>query len=295
MRRQRSPHRRPLPGIFAAVLLALLLPAAAGAAEVRVITWNVEDTGADVRITAALLRQLARQEFDLWGLCEVQPASFDVYLAAVNSGAQEAGLEASYQAVQGASGGARRLLLLVNASRLEWLEGFALSGLQFGGGGRAPLCVRVRERETGRQFLFSVSHFHRTDEVKRREQAIGFREYAAAQTLPMIAVGDFNFDVDIPFGRGNEAFHLFTEGGALQWVKPRTLVATNWSDGKHDPDGLNDYNSVLDFVFVAGDARQWKAESHVIVRAGDFPDTPQTSDHRPVAARIEIPDLERSP
>lgn len=78
----------------------------------------------------------------------------------------------------------------------------------------APLCVRVRERETGRQFLFSVSHFHRTDEVKRREQAIGFREYAAAQTLPMIAVGDFNFDVDIPFGRGNEAFRLFTEGGA---------------------------------------------------------------------------------
>ena len=47
--------RTSVPGIFAAVLLALLLPAAAGAAEVRVITWNVEDTGADARMPRAKL------------------------------------------------------------------------------------------------------------------------------------------------------------------------------------------------------------------------------------------------
>ena len=44
----------------------------------------------------------------------------------------------------------------------------------------------------------------------------------------------------------------------------------------------------LDFIFVAGPAQQWQAKSWVVVRPGDFPDSGETSDHRPVAAVVEL-------
>ena len=46
------------------------------------------------------------------------------------------------------------------------------------------------------------------------------------------------------------------------------------------------YNSVLDFVFAAGPARKWGAESEIVVAPHDFPDDKARSDHRPVLARF---------
>ena len=48
-------------------------------------------------------------------------------------------------------------------------------------------------------------------------------------------------------------------------------------------------NSILDFIFVAGPAQQWQAKSWGVVRPEDFPDSDETSDHRPVAAVVELP------
>jgi hypothetical protein len=45
----------------------------------------------------------------------------------------------------------------------------------------------------------------------------------------------------------------------------------------------------LDFVFVAGPAKEWTAKSWVVVSDGDFPDAAETSDHRPVAVSVEMP------
>lgn len=67
-------------------------------------------------------------------------------------------------------------------------------------------------------------------------------------------------------------------GGLWEWIKPTTLVTTQCSG---DPCA---FNSVLDFVFTAGAARDWQATSEIIVRDGDFPDDETTSDHRPVKA-----------
>jgi len=44
---------------------------------------------------------------------------------------------------------------------------------------------------------------------------------------------------------------------------------------------------MLDFVFTAQGARDWKAGAKVIVRPGDFPDDERTSDHRPVEATFD--------
>jgi hypothetical protein len=63
-----------------------------------------------------------------------------------------------------------------------------------------------------------------------------------------------------------------------EWIKPATLVTTQCSG---DPCA---FNSVLDFIFAAGPARDWQATSEIIVRTDDFPDDETTSDHRPVKA-----------
>ena len=61
------------------------------------------------------------------------------------------------------------------------------------------------------------------------------------------------------------------------------FVDTNWDD-----DNGNDEfrDSLLDFVFLGKGARDWAAQSRVIVRTGDFPDS-ITSDHRPVEATLD--------
>ena len=42
------------------------------------------------------------------------------------------------------------------------------------------------------------------------------------------------------------------------------------------------------FIFVAGPAQRWQAKSWVVVSPGDFPDSDETSDHRPVAGVVEL-------
>ncbi len=77
-----------------------------------------------------------------------------------------------------------------------------------------------------------------------------------------------------------------------KWLRPEELIDSNWSDvnPRLPLDQRTDRypDSILDFIFVAGPAQQWKAKSWVVVRHGDFPDSGETSDHRPVAGEIEL-------
>ena len=78
-----------------------------------------------------------------------------------------------------------------------------------------------------------------------------------------------------------------------KWLRPEKLIDSNWSDTDPklpDDQRIDRYpDSILDFIFVAGPAQQWQAKSWVVVRPGDFPDSGETSDHRPVAAVVELP------
>ncbi|MEO2050110.1 MAG: hypothetical protein ABGX16_26430 [Pirellulales bacterium] len=71
------------------------------------------------------------------------------------------------------------------------------------------------------------------------------------------------------------------------------LIDSNWADNDPRlPDDLRTDRypgSSLDFIFLAGPAQEWQAKSWVIVRPGDFTDSDETSDHRPVAAVVELP------
>lgn len=242
----------------------------------KLVAWNLESGG----ITRSKIGEQLR-EFDgvqLWALSEVQASNADFFIA--SAGVGEAG---EISGLVGNTGGADRLLILLDESRFELIEGYELSDLALGG--RAPLVAHLRQRDDGSKFLFVAVHLHRRDGDKRLQQARELRDWAADSALPIIVAGDFNFDFEVPSGPGNAAFDEFALAEILDWERPATLVASQYSDSNDD--GENDHDSVLDFVWSAGGAKSWGIQTEILVRPGDFPDDNRTSDHRPIVALIE--------
>ena len=106
--------------------------------------------------------------------------------------------------------------------------------------------------------------------------------WAREQTLPVIALGDYNFDYVFADKNGNEGFRQMMKDNVWRWIEPAEPIDSNWFDNPERPDGKDDYpGSILDFAFAAGPAKAWEAKCNVIVRPHDFPDDETTSDHRP--------------
>ena len=275
----RAPVRRPRAvGTLVAALSALLIAAgaAAQAGRLTVVNWNVESGGAQVGTITQRIR--AFQGVDLWGFEEVLDStwaqSFEV--------AAEVGENADFRRVLGTTGGEDRLLVLYNSARFDLLGTQELMQLNIGGHVRAPLIARLRDRQTGTEFLFMVNHLYRSNTQARRDQARGLNQWAQSQTLPVIAVGDYNFDWSVVGGdtQHDAGFDLMTQGGAFTWVRPATLVRSECAP---------QYDSVLDFAFVTAPARAWPATSEIVVAPGDCPDGPTKPDHRPVRTVFTLP------
>ncbi len=152
---------------------------------------------------------------------------------------------------------------------------------------RSPLVVRFRMSATGQEFWFMVNHLYRSRAGKRHEQADGLNEWARKQSLPVIAVGDYNFDWSLPDGSSDhdEGFDLMVSDQVFAWVQPEELIKTQCSG----------HNSVLDFVFSAGAAQTWQASSEILFRDPDYcPDDHIQSDHRPVRATFSLAEMASS-
>ncbi len=234
--------------IFLFSLFSLLLASQALSAKLSVVSWNVESGGNN----PAVIAQQIRDDFtgvDLWGFSEVKKSSRNIYRAATSDGE---GLSSRY--ILGRSGGGDRLMIVYNTDRLEKMGVEELGHLRFNGG-RSPLVAKFKIKSNSKQFLFMVNHLYRGNTHKRQKQARGLRDWVRNQSLPVIATGDYNFDYDVPNGPGNQAFNIFLQGDSYTWLKPTVRVSTQYSD--RDNDGVNDYNSILDFVFVANGATDW--------------------------------------
>lgn len=245
----------------------------------RIAGWNMESGESD---DATLGRQLGeKQGVDVWGLCEVQN---DAAATVFERGAEE-GEGADYRRVLGSTGGGDRLAILYNADRLELLGSEELTDIQPTSGQRAPLVAELRGRETGISFKFMVNHLARGNAEARLEQAQRLNAWAKEQTLPVVAVCDYNFDYHVSFGEQGDrdpGFDAMTEDAAWLWVEPEHLVKTQADDR---------FASVLDFVFVANPPPGWTGVSRILERDGDqpaamldFDDDLQQTDHRPVDA-----------
>ncbi|WP_448380777.1 endonuclease/exonuclease/phosphatase family protein [Gloeomargarita sp.] len=266
-------------------VLVLLVACSAGDASPRLVVagFNVESGSADPRVIAAKHIQPHRNQVDIWGFAEVESnAWIEEFRQAMQSG-----WWSDYRWLLGRSGGQDRLGVVYNARRLTYLRHEELAHINLGGKLRAPLVVEFRFRPTGQRFLFMVNHLRRGDEQTARErhqQAQLLNEWARTQDLPIIAVGDYNLDWDIDSGgrQRDQGFDLLTQDGVFRWVKPAVLVKTQCSP---------QFNSVLDFVFVAGAAKDWPAASDILYPEAEYcsPANHSTySDHRPVRAVFDL-------
>lgn len=219
---------------------------------------------------------------DIWGFSEVDD---NPTWATKFEQAAESDEGADFKKMPGTTGGDDRLLIIYDSDRLEKLDDFELHLVKASHRVRSPLVAHFRLKTTGQEFLFMVNHLYRgsgfVGERDRARQAKMLNAWARGQSLPIIAVGDYNFDWHVERGdyEHARAFDELTNDGIFTWVRPKELVKT------HD----SDYNSVLDFVFVAN-AFRWDAESTILVRDEDFPDDETTSRHRPITSEFEIPD-----
>jgi endonuclease/exonuclease/phosphatase family metal-dependent hydrolase len=257
---------------MAPVLAAVVVGATSSAAAqtLSVVSWNVESGGAAPSAIAPRIRAFG--SVDVWGFSEVQDDSW----AAAFETAAEDGESADFKRILGTTGGGDRLAIVYDGTRFEELRHFELTEINLDGNVRAPLVAELRERSTGQKFLFMVNHLYRSRADRRLQQAAMLNQWARSQALPVIAVGDYNFDWAVGNGDTNHdpGYDNMTADAAWAWVRPDALVRSQCSE--HD--------SVLDFVFVTEAARAWPATSTIVIEAGDCPDGPSTPDHRPVAA-----------
>jgi hypothetical protein len=254
------------------------------AVELTVVGYNVESGDANPAVLAE--QYIGPLEgADVWGFSEVQNAE---WLRLLEAGA-EAGEGADFRSILGQSGGGDRLAIVYDSSLLQLVASEELEALSFGGRVRAALIAHFQVRANGQEFLFVVNHLYRSQEDLRHEQAQMLNVWAQSQSLPIVAVGDYNFDFDVVDGDSGDrdrGFNLLIENNVFQWVRPTPLVKTHCSDR---------YNSILDFTFVGNQAQTWMVkESTVLFATPDStycPDDDIKSDHRPVSTTFDIPPL----
>ncbi|WP_372364516.1 endonuclease/exonuclease/phosphatase family protein [Candidatus Uabimicrobium sp. HlEnr_7] len=241
--------------------------------ELCIISWNVESTGADAHVVAKRIADF--QGYDIWGLSEVEGKS----AAQLFEKAAGKGEEHKFDSILGSTGRDQRLLIVYNKSRLKMLESFELHEVNINGRVRSPLVAKFYDRETEETFLFMVNHLYRSRWYYRHKQAKLLNNWASRQKIPVIAVGDYNFDWDISRGekKHDRGFDYLTKDGVFNWVRPDELVKTQ---------SHRFFNSVLDFIFTTIKSENYECE--IIVESGDFPDDHLTSDHRPISAKITI-------
>jgi endonuclease/exonuclease/phosphatase family metal-dependent hydrolase len=153
---------------------------------------------------------------------------------------------------------------------------------------RSPLAVKMVDLVSSKPCWVVVNHLARGEADLRTDQARMLVKWAASKNEPVISAGDHNFDFDFKTQQGNEGFHAMLQEGVWSWLKPNPLIDSNWSDDRRITDRRVDRypDSILDFIFVGNQAKDWNGRCWVVVREGDFPDTDETSDHRPIIATL---------
>ncbi|MCC9602879.1 hypothetical protein LOC67_20205 [Stieleria sp. JC731] len=246
---------------------------------ISILAWNVESDGNDPSVIAEQLN--AFNGYDIFCLQEVRAENFDRYTAALGR---------QFQSINGRTGRSDRLQISFDSERFELLETKELMEhrdfILNNGTHRSPLYVRLQDRVTGIQFIVMTNHLARGNAELRKQQAIGLREWGRDQNVGVINIGDFNMDYDFATERGNSAFLEIFRDNIFSWAKPVEFIDTNWAD--RDGDGKDNYpDSMLDFAFVPGPAKDRNPVCRVIVRDGDFSDDDSTSDHRPIELKLQ--------
>ena len=277
-----SAPRQTIGTVVGVILFFFALPAHAETIEFRIAAWNMESGDSSDTLLKSQLG--AKKGIEIWGLSEVRN---NTAAQAFEEGA-EIGESSNFETILRTTGGGDRLAIIYNADRLTLIGHEELTVGLFRRH-RAPLVAHFRGNSTGTEFKVMVNHLARGDANARHDQANFLNTWVQSETLPIAAVGDFNFDYHVTFGDGgnrDQGFDNMIKDGHWIWLKPEPLLKTQAS---------RRFNSVLDFVFVANPPSNWAGKSTILKRAGDepatargFDDSSDETDHRPVDAMVEF-------
>jgi hypothetical protein len=273
--------------VSAVVAITLLGALAASHAHAELVTlrvagWNMESGESDDQHLKAQIGE--KEGIDLWGFSEVR----DLAAAEAFAEGAETGENADYELILGNTGGSDRLAIVYNTNRLE-LIGTEELDEQIFSNHRVPLVAHFRGKASGLEFKFMVNHLARGNAQARLSQARFLNDWVRSEPVPVMALGDYNFDYHVEFGDQGErdaGFDAMLKGNAWIWLKPERLVKTQADD---------QFMSVLDFVFVANPPAGVTGVSAILDQAGDAPatdldfgDSQRDTDHRPVAAVFTV-------
>jgi len=267
--------------------LLVLAVDSARAETLTVVAFNVESGGADSSRVADDMRSIPG--VDVWGLSEVQNDEVaHKFLAA----AKQAG-SGGFRYILGRSGGADRLAIIYSTDKFDLIEAQELLGMRLRPNGslsfqmRGQLSARLRLKSTGSEFHFAVNHLKCCDDTAndiawRGNQINTIREWVQASPFPKIVVGDFN--TPLPPNQDDTAgteVGKVVESGVLEWLPPPLAGRPPTHCG----------GSMLDYVFVAGDAKQWAGTSEILFPEADYciRDASDFADHRPLRAVFQVP------
>lgn len=273
----------PIPFRLLFPMMILILSGSTLSAQWRLKTlaWNIESADSDVETIAQHLENL--EGYDVIGLSEVDPVDAKRLVTAIGTKEGAKGSPTSnFKYVLGMTGNDLRLMIIWDDLRFELVgdEAVELNHLNSEWlGHRSPLYIQLRNRSNDQIFIYMVNHLARGDEVLRQSQAEGLLEWNRTQVLPIIAMGDYNYDYDIDEGVGNAAYDIMVASDDWKWLRPESLEKTQSSGS---------YNSVLDFTFVANMNEQWTGYSKIISIAQPFIDDEFESDHRPIESTFFI-------
>ena len=244
---------------------------------IEIINFNVESGQASIEHVATQVAEY--QGCDLWAFVEVQ----DDHWAKRLEEAAESGENQDFTPILGSTGREDKLLIVFDSSKFEYLKHFELDHVNIKGRVRAPLVALLIHKKSGQKFYLMVNHLYRGSAEGRHEQAKLLNAWAEKSKLPILAVGDFNFDWDIDHGDvvHDPGYDYFVENVTFTWVKPKRIYKTH-TDPK--------YNTLLDFVFVSGQAQRWKISSEVLLGWSGPKDDMFRSDHEPIRSLLHFPE-----
>ena len=152
----------------------------------KLAAWNVQSGDNDPDVIADQIKYFA--DYDLIGLNEVNSKNVDAYAKALGP---------QFQTFMSKTGGANRLAILFDKNRFELLEQKEMFEYRDwtlnNGTHRSPIYVRLKERQTGYEFIFMTNHLARKNGKLRQERAAGLREWARDSNTPIVAIGAVSY------------------------------------------------------------------------------------------------------
>jgi hypothetical protein len=273
------------------VLLALSWSGVADADPKRAVAFNIErgfKSSAKMEGVVAIIRNDIGYA-GLWAFSEVSKGDEPALAEALGHG---------FEVVLG-SKGTDHLAVGYDAFSFELVETVEIPLTNDGRYRRNPLALRLIDKRDGDEFWFVSVHLLRgqgDDPDDRRVEASDLNRWVQAQSLPVIAMGDFNIDFNLGessddadravylvdqnrFAGGvSKAADAIVDGDALFWVVPERLIRT-YCPGFH---------SILDFAFVSDFPGRDQAASTIVPTFCSDRDDVYWPDHRPVDLVFDI-------